>query len=254
MPPATPHHSDLPIIRVDPPAPAPALSTREKYGGLFYLGLAGLGFLLFLIAQFGYGVWTLRDHLANVYRLHDERLPEPQRIEAARALARDPRTTQRQLWDDCLDRSLPAPARYLLAEALTPEVMAGQPKSYAATVAKSEGWPDWLRLLLLRPLAYSASSGATVPEEPLRTLCTHHDPMIRLWSLYILTVSNRDADSSAALTAAAKEPGPAQALATLLRDAAAAENRERSAILDRATQWQRTHHPEAASLWQAPGQ
>src|SRR5919112_355497 len=108
----------LPVIRVDTPRKTQA----EKYGGLYYLGIAGLFVLVGLIGWFAYGVWSLRDVGARIYVLHDRRRPEAERIQAAGALARDPRVNQRQLWDMCVrEQGLPPLARYLIAEALTAE-------------------------------------------------------------------------------------------------------------------------------------
>src|SRR4051812_9837506 len=94
---------------------------REKYGGLFYLGIAGLVVIVTLVAWFAWQAWTLRDVWTNIYILHDVHRGDPERVQAAYTLAHDPRVNQRQLWDNALSRSLPPLARYVLAEALTAE-------------------------------------------------------------------------------------------------------------------------------------
>ena len=42
--------------------------------------------------------------------------------------------------------------------------MARDPRAYALTVALSQDWPDWLRLVLSRRLAYGATRGYAIPE------------------------------------------------------------------------------------------
>ncbi len=138
-----PIHSDLPIITPDPPR----RSQAQKFGGLFYLGIGGLAVLVLLIGWFGWGVWSLRHVWTRVYILNDAGRPEPERIDAALALSRDPDANQRQLWDLALSRVPPPLARYLLAEALTSEAIQADPSGYALAVARSEGWPDWLEAL-----------------------------------------------------------------------------------------------------------
>src|SRR4051812_20566407 len=103
-----PSFPPLPIIT--PPA-SPRRSAREKYGGLFYLGLLGLATIVGLVGWFAYGAWLLRDVWSNVYVLHDAARPSDDRIRAAWALSRDPRVNQRQRWDIALRRNLPDLAR-----------------------------------------------------------------------------------------------------------------------------------------------
>src|SRR3954465_2449948 len=81
----------LPIVTPD----LPRRSTREKYGGALYLGLAGLAAILALVGWFVHGAWSLREVWSNVYVLHDGRRPDAERIRAADALSRDPRVNQR---------------------------------------------------------------------------------------------------------------------------------------------------------------
>ena len=97
-----------------PPPPPPPRTERDKYGGLFYLGIGGLALLVVMIAWFGYSVWQLRDVWAEVYALHDPKRSDAERIESAVKLSRDPRVTDRQLMEICLRprpaRSCPVPA------------------------------------------------------------------------------------------------------------------------------------------------
>src|SRR5262245_58073951 len=122
-----PIRSDLPIVTPDPPR----RSQAERYGGLFALGIAGLLVLIALVGWFGWSAWSLREVWWNVYLLNDPGRSEADRIAAAVALSRDPRVSQRQRMDLCLSRTPPDLARYLLAESLTSEAIAADPRGYA---------------------------------------------------------------------------------------------------------------------------
>jgi len=240
-----PPHSDLPIIRLD----LPKKTEREKYGGLFYLGIGGLVVLVLLIARFGYGVWSLREVGSRIYVLHDSSQSDADRIRAAHALARDHRVTQTQYMDICMRRDLPGLARYLIAESLTWEAMADDPRAYAAAVAHSEGWPGWLRLLLVRPLAFGAASGIELPHEPLEHLSRNSDRMIVLWACYARAASWNDTEAEQTLKQEASGAGACRELAELLLAALAKKDSARFSALDRATRWLRNHHPDAMVLW-----
>ncbi len=123
----------LPIVTPDPPAP-PARTQTQKYGGLFHFGIAGLVVLVGLVAWFAYGVWQLRDAAVNFYVLNDSSRPETARIEAAYRLSRDPRLNDTQFMQGCLDLKLPDLARYLLAEAVSVDAVANDPRGYALMV------------------------------------------------------------------------------------------------------------------------
>jgi hypothetical protein len=238
----------LPIITPDPPR----LTQREKYGGLFYLGIIGLSALVLLIAWFGYGVWTTRHVWSAIYTLHDESQTEATRIQAACALSRDPVTNQRQRWDICLRTRLPSLGRYVLAESLTAEAASADPRGYALTVARSAGWPDWLRVLLLRPMAYAAGNGLAFPREALDELRQHPDPVVGLWAACVQAeVDRQAADPRRDLDRACATDGPNRALACLLQTAVQAEDaKARTKALDQATLWLRTHHAPSAQLWE----
>jgi hypothetical protein len=187
---------------------------------------------------------------ADIYVLHDGRRTEAERIQAAFDLSRDPKVNQRQLWDMCLRRTLPDLARYVLSEALTADAAADDPRGYGLAVSRSEGWPDWLRLLLTRPLAYASAHGRPVPRESLLELSRHPDPAIALWAQFALAASrDGDPEAGASLEAAAAREGPDRELARLLLDALQDRSEARYATLDRATVWLRTHHPDASRLW-----
>ncbi len=235
----------LPIITVDPPR----MTQREKYGGLFYLGLAGLVIVLGLVGWFGWSAWSLRGVWWNVYALHDASRPESVRIQAAYTLSHDVRVNSQQRWDIAMRKPLPPLARYLLAESLRTDIVATDPALFAKVVALSEGWPDWLRVLGVRAMAMAAAEGTTFPDDVLTTLADGSDPFVRSWVDTIRAVSGvGDRDASARLRAV--KDSPTAAIDRDLAGAIDSNSFERSTHLGRATARLRTDHPEAAKLWE----
>jgi hypothetical protein len=240
----------LPIIT----PPLPARSQREKFGTLFYVGIIGLAVLVALVGWFGYRMWSMRDVWSNIYVLNDARMSEAMRVQAAFALSRDRRVEQNQLWDLCLNRKLPELARYTLAEAIGPELVAQDPQGYASAVTLSPDWPSWLRLVLVRPLAYAATRGHALSRERLGELCRRYirdDPALRLWALYALAVQPRpDPQTVIEIERVSQADGPNRELAELFLDAVGSNESHRLEVLDRATAWNREHHPDTRRLWQ----
>jgi hypothetical protein len=239
-------HSDLPILTPDPPR-KPA---SERYGGLYYVGIGGLIVLLCLAAWFSVSLWSLRGYLGDVYVLHDPNRTEVDRVNAAWALSRSAQTGQRQYWDDALDRRLPRLARYLMAESLTASATEADPPGYALSVARSEGWPPWLRVLLVCPMAYAGAAGGRFPEEGLEELRRNPDRMVNLWAAYVQAEQPSGNDAAKALlTEEASRGISTSELATQLLAALRAEPEQKGAILHRAELWMRSHHPSAAEVW-----
>ena len=251
-----PRFPELPILNpgeVPAPAESPARGQREKYGALFYLGISGLVLLVFLIAWFGYGLWTNRDIWSDVYVLNDSKTPEGDRLEAALRLSLNPRLDDGARMEMALRKDLPPVGRYLLAESVSTDLVAHDPRSYSLTVARSESWPDWLRLLLECNLAFGAGRGYAIPRQALDELRRHPDPMIAEWATYSLAVLSRggpDSALAAELETSAHAPGPSGELATRLLAALRATGADRERQLDEATFWLRRHHPQAAEIWQ----
>ncbi|MGC8640084.1 MAG: hypothetical protein ACP5XB_09435 [Isosphaeraceae bacterium] len=245
--------SGLPSLPIITP-PEPARSDREKYGTLFFLGIAGLLVLLALVGWFGYRLWTMRDIWSGIYLLNDAGQPEEKRIQAAFTLSHDPRLEQNQLWDLSMNRKLPELARYTLAERIGTELVARDPRSYASAVTLSPDWPSWLRLVLVRPLAYAATRGHALSRERLGELCRRtirDDPAVRLWVLYALAVQTRpDPQTVVEIERVARSDSPESELARLLLDAIESDEAQRISILDRATAWNREHHPDTRRIWQ----
>lgn len=242
----------LPILRGD----EVRKSDREKYGALFYLGTVGLAVIVTLVVWFAWEAWTLRDVWMNVYTLHDSRKGEVDRVQAAYSLAHDPRVNQRQRFDNALSKPLPPLARYILAESLTAEAASADPRAYGLAVARSEGWPVWLRMLLTRPMAYAAARGLLVDPKALELLADNPDRATALWANYALA-AGPESDFNAIHRSAAHKiftasqfDGPDREFALLLLAALNARKiDDRLKSLDSATLWLRTHHPEAARLW-----
>jgi hypothetical protein len=237
----------LPIINPEVPA---ARSDRAKYGGLFYLGIAGLVVLIVLVGWFGYALWANREGFAQVYVLHDSSRGVSERAGAAFRLARSGWFDDAQLMEMSLNRDLPDLVRYLLAEGVSAKAVARDPRGYALAVARSHDWPDWLRLLLVRPLAIGSPRGYAIPREALLELAGHPDPMIGLWASYALATRPVDHSNRRAVlekTALTKDANGE--LAAQLLSALNAEEPQRSSLLDRATIWLRHHHPAAAEIW-----
>jgi hypothetical protein len=228
-----------------------ARSQFEKYGGLFYLGIAGLAVLAVLVGWFAFRLWNLRDVWTEVYVLHDPAHSELDRVRAAFRLAQDPRVNDAQRMEMSLKRDAPDLARYLLAESVSTDAVAHDPRSFALTVARSPDWPDWLRLLLTRQLAYGSARGYAIPREALTELASHSDPMIGLWADCGLTLlPQSDPKAAGAIEQAEVVPGPTADLAALLRAATAAPPPEREGRLNDASLWLRHHHPQSAKIWQ----
>jgi hypothetical protein len=133
---------------------------------------------------------------------------------------------------------------------LTPEVYANDPRGHALAVARSQGWPDWLRILLARPISYGAGRGIVFPSEPLQELMQNPDPATRLWAAFALAVTGKGNQAATEeLQRASEEGQPAHELARLLSAALAATGESRFTLLDEATISLRTHYAPTAGVW-----
>ncbi len=237
----------LPILGAD----EVRMSQTEKYGGFFYLGILGLAVLVGLLGWFGWGVWSLRGVLANVYVLNDPLRSEVDRIQAAEALATDPRATQRQLWDLCLDSRLPDQARYRLARALTPLLIQEDPRGFAREVAAREDWPIWLRLTVVRLLAYAAEEVRSYDGKSIAKLGTDQEPLIKIWSSFA-GAGTEIPDGEARLRIERETSDDDQLLKPLLEDfkkALLVKGASRRALLNHVTAQMTSLSEEAAKVW-----
>ena len=246
----------LPILSPAEIPPPPRLSQREKYGGLFYVGIAGIVLLCLMVGWFAYGFWSLRDVWEDVYVLHNPKRSEFDRVQAAFRLSGDPRVNDGQRMEMCLRRDVPDLARYLLAEAISTDAVASDPRSFSLAVARSDDWPDWLRLLLTRRLTYGAARGYAIPREALDELAGHSDPMIGLWatSAQALLATDSDPKPAETLEQATHAPAPKGELAGLLQTAIRLPADEREQSFDHITMWLRTHAAQAAKIWAGWGE
>jgi hypothetical protein len=237
---------ELPIVTPDPPRKTQA----EKYGGLFYLGIAGLAVIVALVGWFAFGVWSMRSVWADTYTLADPRRPIGDRLDAAWRLARDERVTDRQKWELALDKNIPDLARYLLAESLTSEAVVDT-RAYGLAIARSRGLPIWLRRLLIQPLASAAADGRTMDEETIQELARDQDPIIALWGRFLLVVSAPNPEATTArdeLLEVSRSNRPTWSMALMLLDASKAEQPRRDQILHEARRLLR-QNPESQAIW-----
>ena len=234
----------LPILDASE-IPPERRSAAGRYGALFYLAAVGLVVLVGLIGVFAWKVWTLREVWGDVYRLNDPDAPVAARLAAGDRLAENPDFSDRQRLELALSRVPPPPARYRLAVAIGPSILADDPSAYAMMVARSVGWPNWLRLALVRPLAYDDGRHA-FPTDATDRLRRHDDPAIRLWTAYVLAVGRDDPGAIRELTESAMSDGPYRGLANLLQSALDAKSDPiaRLRFLDRATDWLTRNHPD----------
>jgi hypothetical protein len=238
---------ELTIVTPDPPR----LTLQEKYGSLLYLGIAGLVISLALVAQFVQALWSTRDIWYAVYALNDPSKPMAERIESAWVIARSPSANDSQRLQMALRKELPPLARYIVAEGMTSDSIRSDTKAYALMVAKSEGWPPWLRLMIARPMAYGVGEGYQIAWEPLDLLRQSEDPALALLATYtkaVMLPGDPQADKS--LSEFAGKEGLFQPFAKLLETASKLESEARVQKLDEATRWLRTHHPGAKLLWE----
>ena len=107
-------------------------------------------------------------------------------------------------------------------------------------MARSADWPDWLRLLLARRLAYGEARGYAIPRAGLEELAGHADPIIGLWAASALALApGSEPRLAAPLEQAARIPGEQGELASMLLAVLAAP--PGAARLDEATIWLRCH-------------
>ncbi len=241
-----PNFPKLQIITVDPPR----LTQREKYGGLFYLGIVGLIVVVSLVGWFSWNAWMLRDVWSNVYILHDRARSEDERIHAASALSRDNQVNAQQRWDIALRKPLPALARYIMAESWSTEILKEDPALFAKIVANSEGWPPWLRLLGVRLMAVAACEGVIFPPDVLNAIEARPEADFKPWVDFIRAVSpESDVDAAARLRTQATLNSPGAGLAKELVEALEDSPPGRTHRLATATLWLRMNDPAVAPIW-----
>lgn len=249
--------SDLPIISA--PDPFERRTTAQKYGSAYYLGILGLIVVVALLTWFAMNVWVRWPLWRDVYILHDEQRPENDRIQATWRLAHNRDVDPSQTWGLALRKPLPTLARYVLAESLDSAVVRRDSRGFALAAAYSKDWPDWLRLLAVRPLLQAASEGITLPADAIHTLQNHPDPVIVAWATATeaLRADATPGEKKAAmrrLETLSKDDAPLRPLIIVLKDvirlSSEDERLDRLAAIDGATDWIRAHDRSAREVWQ----
>jgi len=203
-----------------------------------------------MVANFAYRIYVTRDLWVAIYVLGNPGFSEPERLRAAWALTHHPDANDVQRMELAFNKSLPDLGRYIVAEGLTTEAIRSDPKAYALMVAKSEGWPNWLRLILIRPMAYGVGEGYRIAWEPLDLLRHNKDQAVGLWATYTrAAMGTGEPEAAADLEAAGRRDGFFRPLALLLDQAVKARGPDRVKKLDEATAWLREHHPVVSMLW-----
>lgn len=243
------HPPDFPTLPILSPADLPPRGAREKYGGLFYVGIGGLVVLVVLIAWFATGAWSLRDVWRDVYVLHDARRPDLEREAAAVRLAGSTRFGDDQKLALALERGLPDRARHALALGVSADLAGEDPRGFSLAVARSPNWPSWLRLALELNLARGAVRGYAIAPAALDELARDDDPVIAAVARFAQAVAGADAGTARqALEQTAAGAGSTAALARMLLKALAAPAPGREPLIDQIGLWLQTGHEPTARL------
>lgn len=165
------------------------LTTAQKYGSLFWLGVSGLVVTVLLVGWFGTQLWAMRDIWRAIYVLHEESMPVAQRLQAAEFLASDPRVEPGQVQPMIFRKTLPDKARYLLAERLD-EALSAKDASQMLKLLGTTGPtspPNWLRGHLARLAAVTVRADGRFPSGLFEQLMIDEDPVVANWAAYALT-------------------------------------------------------------------
>ena len=185
---------NLTILNDLPERTEARLTTAQKYGSLFWLGISGLVVTVLLVAWFGTQLWAMRDVWRAIYVLHEESMPVAQRLQAAELLASDPRLEPTQIQPMIFRKTLPDKARYLLAERLDQALSvkdASQMLKLLGTTGPTSP-PNWLRGHLARLAAVSVRADGRFPAGLFEQLMIDEDPVVANWAAFALTRSPND--------------------------------------------------------------
>ena len=249
---------ELPVLGAVPATPVSTSprTTREKYGGLFWLGLAGLMVVSLWVGWFAWNLWSMSDVWRDVFVLFDEQATITERIRAGDRLAADSRITPAQVWEFVFRKDLPTLARWRLAERLGADAVRGDPRGFALATARSPNWPDWLRAQFARALAEAAVQGVTLSDAGLEEMTDHPDPVTRAFVLVALG-ARRDTDAGVRTDArqqlqglAADQPALIRLVDPLRRVLEEVDQTRRLEALEEAKLWMRTGHADAAAIWE----
>jgi hypothetical protein len=190
----------LTILPDSPPPPAqPRLTTAQKYGSLYWLGISGLVFSIGLVGWFAWSLVAMRQVWQAVYVLHDTEASAPDREAAVFVLLTDPRVQAQQIQPMLFRPTLPDKARYLLAESLDKAVSATDARQMLRLLATSNAAspPNWLRSHLARLAAVTIPKDAKFPADSFRQLLDDSDPIVADWAAFALSGSPDETQKSA---------------------------------------------------------
>ena len=234
---------DFPKLNIlpdsDKPPESPRLSTLQKYGGLYWLGLGGLVVSVMLVGWFAIQLWLLREVWREIYVLHQVKLPDDRRIAAAAFLANDPRVEPAQIQPMLFRRDLPDKARYLLAAGLKKTDSATSARQMLGLLA-TEGAtspPDYLRGHLARLAALGIPVERNFPNESFERLLADRDKAVAAWSAYALTRSGVEEKRQVGLAFLEKRAGDGASLEAALLAAARSADLSRSLALQHAAEF-----------------
>lgn len=174
------------------PPQQPRLTNFQKYGGLYWLGIAGLVSSLLLVGWFAVNMWLMRDVWREIYVLHNEDLPEARRIAAAEFLANAPDIEATQIQPMIFRRPLPEKARIILAESLKQADNAASARQMLGLLA-TEGATSpqpWLRRHLARLAAITIPVDSRFPANTFEKHLSDDDAVVADWSAFALTRQN----------------------------------------------------------------
>ncbi len=209
-------------ILPDTPVPAqPRLSTAEKYGSLYWLGISGLVFSLGLVTWFAWSLLAMRSIWQAVYVLHDTSRPSEERQAAAESLLGDPRVQPSQIQPMIFRPTLPDKSRYLLAEGLEKAVSPADARQMLAVLAtrNASSPPNWLRGHLARLAAVTIPADDRFPSEAYRNLLTDEDPIVADWAAFALAANGTETDRVAGNRRLESRSADGSALAAALDEA-----------------------------------
>lgn len=222
---------DFPKLTILPdsgPVPEPArLTNLQKYGGLYWLGLAGLVTTFLLVGWFGINLWLMRGVWREIYVLHKEDFPDARRIAAARYLAESPDVQPSQIQPMLFRRPLPDEARLILAESLKKADSVASARQMLGLLA-TEGAtspPPFLRRHLARLSAVTIPADSRFPAESFAALLNDKDLIVADWAAFALTRSADESRKKQGIDWLKMQSGTKSELAeTLLKAADGGEN------------------------------
>jgi|GEM_PF-3596081 len=183
------NNDEFPKLTILPdfsPPPQPRLTNSEKYGSLYWMGIAGLIASIMLVSWFAVNLWMMRDVWQAIYVLHDADSPVDARVQAAEFLSTDPRMEPSQIQPMIFRKSLPEKARYILAEHLD-KALSAKDAGEMLQLLSTEGPtspPNWLRGHLARLAVITLKPDSSFPVTTLTKFIADPDPVVADWAAF----------------------------------------------------------------------